>query len=182
MLNQATDLAAQEQWAKAVEVLEAALAIDASLVEASDGLDRARPLAELFAKLDTIVEKQARLVDPVVLSEAELSLSEAEAALAANVQTMPVLKEKVAAVQSAVATASTPLPVVITSDGLTEITIKRLRVWVPSHREPSRFGPANINFWVAATVTETCWSLPVSTPHPIIVLTSDARRRSFANV
>ena len=126
LLNQATDLAAQEQWAKAVEVLEAALAIDASLVEASDGLDRARPLAELFAKLDTIVEKQARLVDPVVLSEAELSLSEAEAALAANVQTMPVLKEKVAAVQSAVATASTPLPVVITSDGLTEITIKRV--------------------------------------------------------
>jgi hypothetical protein len=44
--------------------LEAALAIDASLVEASDGLDQARPLAELFVKLDMIVEKQARLVDP----------------------------------------------------------------------------------------------------------------------
>ena len=126
LLSQAADLAAKEQWAKAVEVLEAALAIDASLVEASDGLDQARPLAELFAKLDTIVEKQARLVDPVVLSEAQLSLSEAEAALAANAQTAPVLKGKVAAVRSAVATASTPLPVVITSDGLTEITIKRV--------------------------------------------------------
>ena len=126
MLSQAADLAAKEQWAKAVEVLEAALAIDASLVEASDGLDQARPLAELFAKLDTIVEKQARLVDPVVLSEAQLSLSEAEAALAASAQTSPVLKGKVAAVRSAVATASTPLPVVITSDGLTEITIKRV--------------------------------------------------------
>ena len=126
LLSQAADLAAKEQWAKAVEVLEAALAIDASLVEASDGLDRARPLAELFAKLDTIVEKQARLVDPVVLSEAQLSLSEAEAALAASAQTSPVLKGKVAAVRSAVATASTPLPVIITSDGLTEITIKRV--------------------------------------------------------
>ena len=126
LLSQAADLAAKEQWAKAVEVLEAALAIDASLVEASDGLDQARPLAELFAKLDTIVEKQARLVDPVVLSEAQLSLSEAEAALAANAQTAPVLKGKVAAVRSALATASTPLPVVITSDGLTEITIKRV--------------------------------------------------------
>ena len=52
--------------------------------------------------------------------------SEAEAALAANTQTSPVLKGKVAAVRSAVATASTPLPVVITSDGLTEITIKRV--------------------------------------------------------
>jgi tetratricopeptide (TPR) repeat protein len=126
LLSQAADLAAKEQWTKAVEVLEAALTIDPSLVEASDGLDQARPLAELFAKLDTIVEKQARLVDPVVLSEAQLSLSEAEAALAANAQTSPVLKDKVAAVQSAVVTASTPLPVVITSDGLTEITIKRV--------------------------------------------------------
>ena len=126
LLSQAADLAPKEQWAKAVEVLEAALTIDPSLVEASDGLDQARPLAELFAKLDTIVEKQARLVDPVVLSEAQLSLSEAEAALAANAQTSPVLKDKVAAVRSAVATASTPLPVVITSDGLTEITIKRV--------------------------------------------------------
>ena len=126
LLSQAADLAAKEQWAKAVEVLEAALTIDPSLVEASDGLDQARPLAELFAKLDTIVEKQARLVDPIVLSEAQLSLSEAEAALAANAQTSPVLKDKVAAVRSAVATASTPLPVVITSDGLTEITIKRV--------------------------------------------------------
>ena len=126
LLSQAADLAAKEQWAKAVEVLEAALTIDPSLVEALDGLDQARPLAELFAKLDTIVEKQARLVDPVVLSEAQLSLTEAEAALAANAQTSPVLKDKVAAVRSAVATASTPLPVVITSDGLTEITIKRV--------------------------------------------------------
>ena len=126
LLSQAADLAAKEQWAKTVEVLEAALTIDPSLVEASDGLDQARPLAELFAKLDTIVEKQARLVDPVVLSEAQLSLSEAEAALAANAQTSPVLIDKVAAVRSAVATASTPLPVVITSDGLTEITIKRV--------------------------------------------------------
>ena len=65
-MSQAAHLAAKEQWAKAVEGLEAALAIDASLVEASDGFDQARPLAELFAKLDTIVEKQARLVDPVV--------------------------------------------------------------------------------------------------------------------
>ena len=182
LLAQAADLAAKEQWAETVEVLEAALAIDASLVEASDGLNQARHLAELFAKLDTIVEKQARLVDPVVLSEAQLSLLEAEAALAANAQTSPVLKDKVAAVRSAVATASTPLPVVITSDGLTEITIKRVaRLGTVSSRTVS-LGPANINFWVAATVTETCWSLPVSTPHPIIVLTSDARRRSFANV
>jgi tetratricopeptide (TPR) repeat protein len=126
LLSQAADLAAKEQWEKAVEILEAALAIDGSLVEASDGLDQARPLAELFAKLDTIVEKQARLVDPVVLSEAQLSLSEAEAALAANAQTSPVLKGKVAAVRWAVATASTPLPVVNTTDGLTEITIKRV--------------------------------------------------------
>jgi len=126
LLSQAADLAAQELWAKTVEVLESALAIDASLVEASDGLDQARPLAELFAKLDTIVEKQARLVDPVVLSEAQLSLSEAEAALAENAETSPVLRDKVVAVRSAVATASTPLPVVITSDGLTEITIKRV--------------------------------------------------------
>ncbi len=126
LLGRAADLSAQEQWAEVVAVLEKALAIDASLVEASDGLEKARPLAELFAKLDTIVEKQARLVDPVVLSEAQLSLSEAETALATNPQASPLLEERVIAVRSAVATASTPLPVLITSDGLTEITIKRV--------------------------------------------------------
>ena len=126
LLGEAAKLSAEEQWTEVVAVLEQALAIDATLVEASEGLEQARPLAELFAKLDTIVEKQARLVDPVVLSEAEASLSEAEVALGTNPQTWPVLKRKLVAVRSAVATASTPLPVVITSDGVTEITIKRV--------------------------------------------------------
>ena len=109
--------------AQAVDGLEAARR-DASLVEA-DGLVRPAHGRALYETRHDR-RKQARLVDPVVLSEAQLSLSEAEAALAANAQTSPVLKGKVAAVRSAVATASAPLPVVITSDGLTEITIKRV--------------------------------------------------------
>ena len=100
--------------------------IDPSIVDAEEGLARARPLADLFSELDIILEKQARLVDPVVLTEAQSSLAEAESALSATPKKAPRLQQRVIEVRAAIAKASTPLPVTITSDGQTEITIKRV--------------------------------------------------------
>lgn len=126
LLSQAEQFSRQEQWKAAVSAYEDALAIDASLVEAMEGLAISAPISELFEDLDLIVEKQARLVDPVVLKEAVLTLSNAKGELAAAQNSMPVLKDKIAQVETAITIASKPLPVLVSSDGLTEVTIKRV--------------------------------------------------------
>jgi tetratricopeptide (TPR) repeat protein len=126
LLSQAEQFSRQEQWKAAVTAYEDALAIDASLVEAMEGLAISAPISELFEDLDLIVEKQARLVDPVVLKEAVLTLNNAKSELAKAHDSMPVLEDKIAQVKTAITIASTPLPVLVSSDGLTEVTIKRV--------------------------------------------------------
>jgi hypothetical protein len=80
----------------------------------------------LFKSLSEIVDQQARLVDDVVLSQAEITLIDAEKIMATSVQAMPKLVALVVVVRDALLIASTPLPVSIFSDGLTEITLKRV--------------------------------------------------------
>jgi hypothetical protein len=126
LLSQAADLQANEEWADAFEAYEQALALDSSLVEASEGIIAAESMATLFQSLSEIVEKQARLVDDVVLSQAEITLIDAEKIMATSVQAMPKLVALVVVVRDALLIASTPLPVSIFSDGLTEITLKRV--------------------------------------------------------
>jgi tetratricopeptide (TPR) repeat protein len=126
LLSQAADLQANEEWADAFEAYEQALALDSSLVEASEGIIAAESMATLFQSLSEIVEKQARLVDDVVLSQAKITLIEAEKIVATSAQSMPKLVELVDVVRAALSMASTPLPVSIFSDGLTEITLKRV--------------------------------------------------------
>jgi tetratricopeptide (TPR) repeat protein len=126
LLSQAADLQANEEWADAFEAYEQALALDSSLVEASEGIIAAESMATLFQSLSEIVEKQARLVDEVVLNQAKITLIEAEKIVATSAQSMPKLVELVDVVRAALSMASTPLPVSIFSDGLTEITLKRV--------------------------------------------------------
>lgn len=126
LLAEARRYSKEESWSEAAEAYLAVLEIDPSIVDAEEGLARARPLADLFSELDIILEKQARLVDPVVLKEAQSSLAEAESALSATPKKAPRLQQRVIEVRAAIAKASTPLPVTITSDGQTEITIKRV--------------------------------------------------------
>ena len=126
LLSQAADLQANEEWADAFEAYEQALALDSSLVEAAEGVIAAESMATLFQSLSEIIDKQARLVDDVVLSQAKITLIEAETIVATSASSMPKLLELVAVVRDALSTASTPLPVSIFSDGLTEITLKRV--------------------------------------------------------
>ena len=126
LLSQAEQFSQREQWKAAVTAYEDALAIDASVVEAKEGLAISVPISELFEDLDLIMEKQARLVDPVVLKEAVLTLNKAKSEVAAAQGSMPVLEDKIAQVETAITIASTPLPVLVSSDGLTEVTIKRV--------------------------------------------------------
>ena len=126
LLSQAADLQAKEEWAGAFEAYQQALALDSSLVEASEGVAEAESMAILFKSLSEIVDQQARLVDDVVLSQAEITLIDAEKIMATSVQAMPKLVALVVVVRDALSIASTPLPVSIFSDGLTEITLKRV--------------------------------------------------------
>lgn len=123
-----------ENWEAAAASYKEALTLDPSLVQASEGLARAEPLADLFLRLNTIVEKSARLVDPTILGDAQTTVEEAEAALndpaalnnsdgkGATPKLQALWSEAVTVVEN----ASTPLPVTIVSDGVTEITIKRV--------------------------------------------------------
>ncbi len=123
-----------ENWEAAAASYKEALKLDPSLVQASDGLARAEPMADLFSRLNTIVEKSARLVDPTILGDAQTTVNEAEAALndsaaltdADGKGAMPKLEALWNRAAKVVENASTPLPVTIASDGLTEITIKRV--------------------------------------------------------
>ncbi|MEL0153400.1 MAG: hypothetical protein VW779_09270 [Halieaceae bacterium] len=72
--------------------------------------------------------KEALMVDPTILSDAQTTVSEAKAALNGSdgKGAMPKLEALWNRAAKVVENASTPLPVTIASDGLTEITIKRV--------------------------------------------------------
>lgn len=121
--------ALSEDWQAAAASFKEALTLDPSLVQASEGLARAEPMANLFSRLNTIVDKSARLVDPAILSDAQTTVEEAKNALndsTENKRGMPKLAALWSEALKVVENASTPLPVAIASDGLTEITIKRV--------------------------------------------------------
>ena len=117
-----------ENWEAAAASYKEALTLDPSLVQASEGLARAEPMADLFSRLNTIVEKSARLVDPTILGDAKTTVEEAETALnnSDGKAAMPKLEALWNQAVKVVENASTPLPVTIVSDGVTEITIKRV--------------------------------------------------------
>ena len=117
-----------ENWEAAAASYKEALTLDPSLVQASEGLARAEPMADLFSRLNTIVEKSARLVDPTILGDAKTTVEEAETALnnSDGKAAMPKLEALWNQTVKVVENASTPLPVTIVSDGATEITIKRV--------------------------------------------------------
>ena len=117
-----------ENWEAAAASYKEALTLDPSLVQASEGLARAKPMADLFSRLNIIVEKSARLVDPTILSDAQTTVNEAQVALkdSDGKDAMPKLEDLWNQAVKVVENASTPLSVTIVSDGATEITIKRV--------------------------------------------------------
>ena len=117
-----------EDWEAAAASYKEALTLDPNLVQASEGLTRVEPMADLFSRLNTIIEKSARLVDPTILSDAQTTVEEAQTALSVSPErsAMPKLQALWNKAGTVVENASTPLPVTIASDGATEITIKKV--------------------------------------------------------
>ncbi|MDP5052608.1 MAG: hypothetical protein NWP69_02350, partial [Congregibacter sp.] len=120
--NRGGALLAAEDWSGAIKVFKEALAIDPSLRFAREGLSMAEPRNQIDTALKAIVEKPERLVDDAILREAQNSLAQAKSFDGLG----PRLKAQISAVENILAIASTPLPVTISSDGLTEVTVYKV--------------------------------------------------------
>ncbi|EAQ98675.1 tetratricopeptide repeat protein [Congregibacter litoralis] len=120
--NRSNSLLADEDWNAAIKVFEEALAIDQSLRFAREGLLVARPRAQAEKELTAIVEKPERLVDDAILREAQNAVTRARSLDDRG----PRLSAQIEAAQDVLAVASTPLPVTLRSDGLTEVTVYKV--------------------------------------------------------
>ncbi|MEL0137670.1 MAG: hypothetical protein VW806_09390 [Halieaceae bacterium] len=121
--EQGSQAESEERWADAVAHYENALEIDALMLFATDGIERAKPRAALDTRLDNIPKERDRLVDRRILAEAEASLAEAKAIANPG----PRLQSQIAAAQETITYAKTPLAVSISSDGATDVTLLRVR-------------------------------------------------------
>ena len=120
---QGTQAETEERWADAVALYDQALEIDALLLFANEGRARSAPRAELDDRLGKIPAERDRLVDARIMGLAQGTLAEAEAIADSG----PRLRAQISAARETLAYASTPVPVTIQSDGLTDITLLRVK-------------------------------------------------------
>ncbi len=116
-------LEAQEQWQQAVERYQAALAIDKSLVFAQQGVTRAQPRAVLHQAVEAILADTSRWVDKRALQSAQALFAEAQAISSPG----PVLAGQTRALADALSYALTEVDITVTSDGLTDVTLLRVK-------------------------------------------------------
>ncbi len=121
--DRARQLERAEDWQGALDSYQEAQNIDASLVFAKDGIARSKPRLALATALTEIVEASERLVDTRLLAQARETLAQAKAIPDPGARLIAQIKEAELAIQY----ASTPVSVTLTSDGLTDITVLRVR-------------------------------------------------------
>ena len=112
-----------ERWPDAVALFEEALAIDALILFANDGIARAQRRADLDKRLTGIVTEQNRLIDRRVLRLAQETLNEAQEVTSPG----PRLQRQIVAATTTIDYATTPVTMQMSSDGLTDITLLRVQ-------------------------------------------------------
>ena len=121
--EQGTQAEREERWADAVGLYQKALEIDALMLFATEGVARAEPRADLDTRLETMPKERDRLIDARIMRLAQETLAEAEAIPDPG----PRLQAQMTAARDTLAYASTPVAVTMISDGLTDITLLRVR-------------------------------------------------------
>lgn len=122
MEARATAFERRELWAQAIEQYERALATDATLVFAQEGLERARRRADLDSKLSNLLANPNLLFDDRVLADAENLLADARTITEPGAR----LTEQTGELARLLKLASTPIQVELQSDELTEVTVYRV--------------------------------------------------------
>lgn len=122
LLDAARQAATAERWPEASEHYRAALAIDAGLVEARDGLAAAQARADLDERLTATLAAPQRLGSAEVQDAAQALLDRARAIP----QPGPRLRGQIRDLQQALAAARIPVPVALHSDGKTRVTVLRV--------------------------------------------------------
>jgi hypothetical protein len=108
-----------ENWAKAVNLYNKAIKLDADAGFARQGLARAQQRAKLNARFDRYLKDPERLYSSAPLADAE-QLLESNRKAPGN---EPKLVSKIERLRMLVTQARQPLPVELRSDGETEVTI-----------------------------------------------------------
>jgi tetratricopeptide (TPR) repeat protein len=121
--EQAERAAQEERWQDAIALFNEALAIDALILYANEGMARARPRADLDERLEAIVTEKNRLIDRRVLRLAQETLDEAQRVPSPGTR----LQRQIMAASATIDYATTPVTIEMNSDGLTDITVLRVQ-------------------------------------------------------
>lgn len=111
-----------ERWDQAIARYREALAADSSLRFAIEGLERAQRRADLDAKLQVLIDSPRRLLAEDVLADGRRVLDEARAIEEPGARHLAQIEQLAMLIEL----ASTPIPVQIESDGLTEVIVYRV--------------------------------------------------------
>ncbi len=117
--RQASDKSRSENWSAAAGLYRDVLVIAPNAGFARDGLARAQDRMRLHQQLDYYLDNPTRIYSAQPLANAEQLLKSAGVPPAAETR----LTGKVKRLRKLVATARTPLPVTLVSDGLTNVVI-----------------------------------------------------------
>lgn len=112
----------EERWSDALAEYRQALKIDANLLTAQQGVERAEPRAMLDAELDAYLEKPEKVFSSEVRGAARAAIAKARTVPDPG----PALQRKTRELEALVAAAETPVRVAIASDNQTEVTIYRV--------------------------------------------------------
>jgi serine/threonine protein kinase len=112
----------EERWSDALVEFRQALKIDANLLPAQQGVERAEPRAMLDAELDAYLEKPEKVFSSEVRGAARAAIAKARTVPDPG----PALQRKTRELEQLVAAAETPVRVAIASDNRTEVTIYRV--------------------------------------------------------
>ena len=110
---------AAERWQEAYNLYKQALAIDPTLLFAQHGIEASREHLQIYSQMGQYVTNRQILEIPENLDNARLLLQEAESISTPG----PKFSDQLSQFQQILTHASTPIPVLLTSDGLTEVSV-----------------------------------------------------------
>jgi hypothetical protein len=121
-IQRALELERGEAWHEAEETYTTVLTMDPEAAEALAGHERASYRADLDEKLEYHIRNPGRLTSPVVLEDASALIEEVRGVSPGG----PRVTDQLNRLEHLVETASTPIPVILESDNLTEIMVLRV--------------------------------------------------------